>query len=223
MTSIKEDLFSELRMLAQGKTLDAIFPALGFVLFQRLWGLQEGALLAVVLAVVLFGYRVVRKEKKVYALFGVLGVLVSAFLSYTSGAPETFFLPRLLTSFSMVLLSFGSVFLGRPLAAYLSHISRGWPLAWFFRQDVKPAYREVTLVWSLLLLVRFLLQMAIYQGGRVSEIFFLNFLLGTPATLLVLMGSYLYGVKRLHSLKGPSVEEFQSGKKPPYVGQRKGF
>jgi hypothetical protein len=51
----------------------------------------------------------------------------------------------------------------------------------------------------------------------------LNILLGWPATILLLVVSYLYGTWRLQNLSGPSVEEFEQGAKPPWDGQRRGF
>jgi hypothetical protein len=39
----------------------------------------------------------------------------------------------------------------------------------------------------------------------------------------VLAVSYVYGIWRLRKLGGPGVEEFESGKEPPWDGQTRGF
>ena len=44
-----------------------------------------------------------------------------------------------------------------------------------------------------------------------------------PATMILLIVSYLYGTWRLRNLGGPSVEEFKSGTEPPWEGQQRGF
>ena len=48
-------------------------------------------------------------------------------------------------------------------------------------------------------------------------------LLGWPYTILILVLSYLYGIWRLGTLKGPSVDEFITGDGPPWKGQKRGF
>jgi len=48
-------------------------------------------------------------------------------------------------------------------------------------------------------------------------------LTGWPATIALLVASYLYGTWRLRTLKGPSVDEFKAGAAPPWSGQRRGF
>jgi UPF0716 family protein affecting phage T7 exclusion len=52
---------------------------------------------------------------------------------------------------------------------------------------------------------------------------FLNVITGWPATIGLLVASYIYGTWRLRTLGGPSVDEFRSGAEPPWQGQRRGF
>ena len=116
-----------------------------------------------------------------------------------------------------------SLIIGKPLAGYLSHISRGWPIKWFWRKDVKPAYNEVTFGWGLLFALRLIILFSLYSKGEVSKLLWVNIILGTPATVGVLILTYLYGSARLKNLKGPSVDEFLENKKPPFLGQNRGF
>ena len=46
---------------------------------------------------------------------------------------------------------------------------------------------------------------------------------GTPATIAILVLSYIYGIWRLQKLGGPGVDEFIEGKSKPWRGQKKGF
>ncbi|MBN1859682.1 hypothetical protein JW848_10850 [Candidatus Bipolaricaulota bacterium] len=48
-------------------------------------------------------------------------------------------------------------------------------------------------------------------------------MLGWPAIILLLAATYLYGLWRLRTLGGPSVEEFKAGAPEPWSGQQKGF
>lgn len=218
-----KEILSELKMVLKGNTLDALLPSLLFVFLQSPLGLNTSALVAVLSSFLLTGYRIVRKQKSFYALLGVLGVLFAAGYAAFSGSAENYYLPRLFNGTLLVLVSFGSILFGRPLAALLSHLSRGWPMGWFLRKDVKPAYREVTFIWSVLLLMRLLVQWNLYRGGDLNRLFFINFLMGTPATIVILVLSYVYGIYRLKMLAGPSVDEYLENAPGPWKGQKKGF
>lgn len=218
-----KEILSELKMVLKGNTLDALLPSLLFVFLQSPLGLNTSALVAVLSSFLLTGYRIVRKQKSFYALLGVLGVLFAAGYAAFSGSAENYYLPRLFNGTLLVLVSFGSILFGRPLAALLSHLSRGWPMGWFLRKDVKPAYREVTFIWSALLLMRLLVQWNLYRGGDLTRLFFINFLMGTPATIVILVLSYVYGIFRLKKLAGPSVDEYLENAPGPWKGQKKGF
>jgi len=218
-----KEILSELKMVLKGNTLDALLPSLLFVFLQSPLGLNTSALVAVLSSFLLTGYRIVRKQKSFYALLGVLGVLFAAGIAAFSGSAENYYLPRLFNGTLLVLVSFGSILFGRPLAALLSHLSRGWPMGWFLRKDVKPAYREVTFIWSVLLLIRLLVQWNLYRGGDLNRLFFINFLMGTPATIVILVLSYVYGIYRLKKLAGPSVDEYLENAPGPWKGQKKGF
>lgn len=154
---------------------------------------------------------------------GLVGVLAAAGFAYYAGNAANYFLPRILTSGVLFLTAPGSMIVGRPMAALASHLSRGWEMAWFLRRDVKPAYTEVTFTWALLFLVRMGLQYLLYQSGDLTQMAWANTLLGFPATLGVLILSYIYGIWRLKQLKGPGIDEFRAGKEAPWRGQTKGF
>ncbi|WP_312712158.1 DUF3159 domain-containing protein [Proteiniclasticum ruminis] len=218
-----QEILSELKMVLKGNTLDALLPSLLFVFLQSPLGLTSSALVAVLSSFILTGYRILRKQKSFYALLGVLGVLFAAGYAAFSGSAENYYLPKLFNGTLLVLVSFGSIVFGRPLAALLSHLSRGWPMGWFLRKDVKPAYREVTLIWSVLLLIRLLVQWNLFQGGDLTRLLFVNFLMGTPATIVILVLSYVYGIFRLKKLAGPSVDEYLANAPRPWKGQKKGF
>ena len=122
-----KEILSELKMVLKGNTLDALLPSLLFVFLQSPLGLNTSALVAVLSSFLLTGYRIIRKQKSFYALLGVLGVLFAAGYAAFSGSAENYYLPRLFNGTLLVLVSFGSILFGRPLAALLSHLSRGWP------------------------------------------------------------------------------------------------
>ena len=91
-----------------------------------------------------------RNQPWKYALGGVFLVSLASGLAYITKSAASYFIPAIISSSVLLILTLGSIIIGKPLAAWASHLTRGWPLEWFWRKDVKPAYREVTWFWSFL-------------------------------------------------------------------------
>lgn len=223
MGDLFNEIIQEIKSVIGGKTIGAIVPPLVYVLANNWFGLFWGVVSAVLTAM-LFGIaRFIKGESIKYALSGLLGVLVAAGFAYYAGNAADYFVPRILSSGLMFLAALVTLIIGRPMAALASHISRGWEMAWFLRRDIKPAYAEVTAIWALLFLARMFLQYVLYQGGNLALMAWANLLLGFPATLTVLVLSYLYGIWRLRKLGGPGIDEYQEQRDPPWRGQTRGF
>ncbi len=217
------DLLDEIKTIFQGKTLDAVLPPLLFIVFIQLFTFNAGIIVAIVGGVVIFMYRVIRKKNPYYALGGLFGVLAAAFFAYIAGTASDYFIPQIISAGALVLLTAVTLAFNRPLAAWLSHLTRNFPLSWYWRQDVLPAYREVTVFWLVLLLVRFLILLGLYVVDDAVALAWANIVLGFPVILIVLVLTYIYGILRLINLGGPSVDEYKAGTRPPWTSQRKGF
>lgn len=218
-----KDLKDEIARFLKGKTIDAVAPPLVFVVAFQFLDLSAALVLALIAGVLLFFNRLFKKHALGYALFGLFGVMVAAVFSYVAGTASGFFLPQILGNAFVTFATLMTLIIGKPLAALLSHVSRNFPLPWYWREDVLPAYREVTIMWLVLMSFRVLILTILYLGDDVVSLAWVNTLLGFPVTLLVLALSYVYGMWRLQHLKGPSVDEFKRGDQPPYESQKKGF
>jgi len=223
MTKRKNEILEELQSVLKGKTLDAMLPPLVFVVVNSIYGLNAAAALSIATALAFSVVRLVRKQTVIYALGGLSGVVVAVAFAYLAGNAANYFIPKIIGSALTLLLTLGSLIIGKPLAAYASHLTRGWPLEWFWRKDVKPAYREVTWFWSGLFLLRLGIQILLFLREDLLSLFWVNTLLGLPFTILILISSYIYGIWRLRKLGGPGVEEFIEGKEAPWKGQTRGF
>lgn len=219
----RNEVLEELKQVVTGKTIDAIIPPLLFVLVNNFAGLNPALFTALGSAIILGLIRLSKKQSWLYALGGLLGVALAAALAYITQTATSYFVPALLSSALLFTVTLFSLFAGKPLAAWASHLTRGWPLAWFWRADVKPAYREVTWLWAAMLATRLILQVYLFRQGAAFTLAWVNLLLGWPAIIIVLVFTYIYGIWRLRILKGPGVEEFKLGKKPPWRGQTRGF
>jgi hypothetical protein len=224
MDKIRE-IAEELRMVLAGRSslLDSLLPPLFFVLLNLIWGVQVAIWASLGLAVVIAVYRLFRRQSLLYALGGAGGVAVAAGVAYLLGRAEGFFLPTIISGALTTLLCLVSVLAGRPIVAFTSFIARRWPLGWYWHPKVRPAYSEVTWFWILFFGLRLLLQFNLFREEAANLLGIVQFLTGWPATIILLIASYLYGTWRLRNLGGPSVEEFKTSTEPPWEGQQRGF
>ncbi|MGD2162860.1 MAG: DUF3159 domain-containing protein [Anaerolineales bacterium] len=219
------ELINEFRevVIGRGGVIDTVLPPVLFVIVQAVWGFQAAMWSALGVALLLGIVRLVQGHNVLYALGGAGGVLLAIGFTRLLGGAENFFLPGLMTSALTVFLCFASVVAKRPLVAWTSFIARRWPRDWYWHPNVRPAYAEVTIFWGMYFLARLALQWYFYQGEAAERLAWLNLALGWPATVVLLIASYLYGTWRLRKLGGPSVEEFETGADPPWESQRQGF
>jgi hypothetical protein len=225
VTSKAQEIWEELRSVVTGraKLLDSILPPSIFLIVNALLGFEYAMWSSLAVAGVLAAIRLLRGQSLLYALGGVGGVVVAILVVQLLGRAEGYFLPSIISGGFTVLLCLISVLLGRPIVALTSHIVRRWPLDWYWHPRVRPAYNEVTWLWVAYFGLRFVLQLTLFQGEETGLLALVQLLTGWPATIILLIVSYLYGTWRLQNLAGPSVEEFKAGDEPPWEGQRRGF
>jgi hypothetical protein len=227
------ELSEEFRTVVVGRSniTDSIVPPLVFVVINALSGLQYAIAGSLAFALLIALIRLSRHQPVRYALGGVgavaLGgvgaVALAAVVAQLLGRAEGYFLPAIVAGGGTLVVCLLSVLVRRPLVAWTSHLARGWPLAWYWHPRVRPAYSEVTWLWALFFAIRLLFQLALFQGAVSELLAVVNVALGWPATIVLLVVSYLYGTWRLRNLSGPSVEEFKRGAEPPWTGQQRGF
>jgi len=219
------EILEELNLVlaGRGRLLDSLLPPLVFVLLNAIWGLKVAIWSSLGLAVVIVIYRLIRRQSLRYALGGAGGVALAAAAAALLGRAEGFFVPTLISGALTVFLCLVSVLVGRPIVAFTSWVARRWPMNWYWHPKVRPAYSEVTWMWVVFFGLRLLLQFNLFQEQAAGLLSIVQLVMGWPATIVLLIASYLYGTWRLKNLGGPSVEEFRSGAAPPWEGQRRGF
>jgi hypothetical protein len=222
----RRELVEELRVVFAGRgagLFDSIFPLLVFLIANALWGLNLAVWGSIGAAGIISVIRLLRREPLRFALAGLGGVAVAALFVKISGSEAGFFFPGFISGAVTVLLCIVSVALRRPLVAWTSFVVRRWPLDWYWHPRVLPAYNEVTLIWAGVFAARLGFEFWLYQRGSLDALGVSKIILGWPLIVILLIGTYLYGLMRLSKLQGPSVEEFMAGKPPPWEGQQRGF
>ena len=218
------ELLEEFRtVLGKVGLLDTILPPVLFLILNSFIGFQAAVGGALTLAVLIAVVRLRRKQSLLYSLAGIGSVGLALALAWLLGRSEGYFLPGIVNGGITVAIALVSLLIRRPMVAWTSYIARRWPLEWYWHEKVHPAYSEVTVAWTLFFAARLLWQVWLFQGQNISQLAFVNVLLGWPALIVLLVLSYLYGTWRLGNLKGPSIEEFRKQTPPPWEGQKRGF
>ena len=203
--------------------LDTILPPILFLLLNGLAGFTAAMIGALGLSIVIAILRLRRGQSLVYALAGMGSVGLAIALALLLGRSEGYFLPGIVNGVVTVALALVSLLIRKPMVAWASYLARRWPLDWYWHERIRPAYTEVTLAWIVFFALKLFWQVMLFQGQDTSQLALVNTLTGWPATVLLLIVSYLYGTWRLVQLRGPSVEEFRNGAPAPWQGQRRGF
>jgi len=218
------EMLEELRTVLGGVgLLDTILPPLLFVLLNGTAGFNNAMIGALATALLIAFLRLRRQQSLLYALAGMASVGLAIGLAYFLGRAEGYFLPAIVNSGLTIAVALVSLVIRRPMVAWTSYLARRWPLEWYWHPRVRPAYSEVTVAWIGFFALRLFWQVTLFQGGDVSQLALVNALIGWPATILLLIASYLYGIWRLGTLHGPSVEEFRNRTPAPWQSQRRGF
>ena len=220
-----QEIIEEFRTVfaGRGNLADSIIPLAIFLIVNAVLGFEYATWGSLLVAAAITVVRLIRRQSARYALGGLGAVVAAILVSRLLGRAEGYFLPGIVTGGLTVVVALISVVAGRPLVAWTSYIYRRWPLEWYWHPRVRPAYSEVTGLWAVFFAARLLLQLSLFREESAGLLAAANLLTGWPATIVLLVISYLYGTWRLRRLGGPSVEEFKAGTEPPWTGQQRGF
>ena len=226
MTStVDQDIREEIKGLFVGdRTLgDSFAPPLLFVAANALWSLGAAATIAIAAGAAVSLWRIRKGQQVIYALAGIVAVGFAAFLALRTGRAESYFLPGIISALGYAAGTLASILAKRPLSGWTSWAYRRWPLEWYWRDDVRPAYSHVSWYWFWYFLIR---------GGVSAWLFFIEqpevlavwkSLTSWPTILPLLYLTYRIGVQRRDRLGGPNVDEHLAGAEPPYEGGQRRF
>ena len=220
MSSLRDEMRD---LLGKASLLDAVVGPLVFAAVNFFYGPGVAVVAGLVGAAVVLAWRISRRGSLTYALSGVGGTLLASALVAFTGNASNYFLPGIVSGAVTTAALLVSLVVGYPLVAVISSVTRQWPLGWFQHPRVKGAYYLTTWIWVAFFGARTALQALLYQSGSVEALAVVRVATGWPALLALLAVTYLVGRWRLSALGGPSVDEWQRGAAPPWVGQSSGF
>jgi hypothetical protein len=177
-----------------GALITAI-PTAVFIVVNIVASLRVAIVSAVASALLLAGYRLVRKQSTQQALSGLFGVIVAAAIAARTGHARGFFLLGIWTSFAYAVPFALSVLFRRPLVGVLWEFLDPSPETddgrpWYRRRPLLLAYTWATLAATAVFLSRGIVQASLYHQRRDGWLGIARLAMGYPLFIAAMAFSY---------------------------------
>lgn len=199
---------------------DTLLPPVAFFAANAAFGLEWAAAIGLAVGALVALWRMVRGHRRVAAAYGLAAVVISVLVALRTDRAEGYVLPTIAMTAGLALLTVVTITIRRPMVAWVSAFVRGWPLGWYWRDDVRPAYAHVSWYWVVFYVLRVAAVGAAYEWAGLTVLLVVRVAVSWPTMLPLVIVSYVRGNALLHRLGGPTVEEFRASTPPPYHLQR---
>ncbi|MCZ3387630.1 MAG: DUF3159 domain-containing protein [Actinomycetia bacterium] len=146
---------------------------------------------ALATAAVMTLVRIVRGGSLKYALGGMFGVALSAFIASRTGNAANFYLPGLIWQGGYAVVYLISVLVGWPLIGVMLGPLLGEGFTWRDHPERRRAYTQVTWLWFGMFTLRLAVQLPLYLLGMTVALGWVKLAMGWPIFALVAWVSYL--------------------------------
>jgi hypothetical protein len=161
---------------------ESALPAAAFVLAYTISG--QDTRIAVIAAVALGGIfgvaRIVRGQTVQFALAGLGGLALSAYVVSRTGKAEDFFLPGLLANAAYAAAYFISILVRWPLLGVIVGAIRGTGMGWREDPEQVRAYSRASWVWVGLFSLRLAVQLPLYFASALTALGVARIAMGIP-------------------------------------------
>lgn len=170
-------------------SVEAALPTVAFVVAWALThDLRVTLAAAAVPVVVGLLLRLAQRQTLRFALSSLGGLAIAAFFALRSGRAQDAFLPGILYSCSLTVLTLLSVAARWPLVGFVLGSTSSDPLAWRTHHGVVRLCQRLTLVLCGLYAVRAVVMLPLYLAGQVGWLGVTKVALGWPLYLLAVAG-----------------------------------
>jgi len=161
---------------------ESALPAAAYVLTYTVSGQDTTVALIVAVGLgVIFGVaRLIRGQTVQFALAGIAGLALSAYVVSRTGRAEDFFLPGLLANAGYALAYLISIVVRWPLLGVIVATLRGGDMSW--RQDPRQVrdFSRASWVWVVLFSLRLAVQLPLYLAGALTALGVARIAMGIP-------------------------------------------
>jgi hypothetical protein len=172
---------------------ESALPAIAFVTAYTASGqdAQVSAVVALAIGVALAVARLLRRQTIRYALSGLAGVALAAFVVSRTGRAEDFFLPGLLLNAGYALAYLVSIAVGWPLLGVIVETATGQGRAWRSDPARVRAYARASWIWVAMFSLRLAVQLPLYLVGAVVALGVARVAMGAPLFAIAAWISWL--------------------------------
>ncbi|MGW4767571.1 DUF3159 domain-containing protein [Nocardia sp. NPDC004278] len=172
--------------------IDGATPAIGFLLGYSVAGAEVGVFIAILIAVVLAAFRLIRGDSVRVVAASVLVILVFSLFVEITGEGRGFYLPEVALCLVLTVL-FGSTLLtGKPLSYTVSRRIRLEPAQPADPAVRLPLHRRITLAWFVFWAVHVAVMLPLYLANKVVILGTVALILGKPALVVMLAVTWLW-------------------------------
>ena len=161
---------------------ESVVPAAAYVLTYTVSGQDTTISLIVAVGLgVLFGVaRLIRRQTVQFALAGIVGLALSAYVVSRTGRAADFFLPGLLANAGYALAYLISIIVRWPLLGVIVATLRGGDMSW--RKDPRQVrdFSRASWVWVVLFSLRLAVQLPLYLADAVTALGVARIAMGIP-------------------------------------------
>jgi hypothetical protein len=167
--------------------VESSIPVFVFVLVNIVASLKPAMIAAVATAVVIGGYRLMRRESVRHAVNGLFGIFIGVAFAWKTGQARDFYLPGILLSVGNAALMLGSVVIRRPLVGWVwSVVVDGGSTRWRQERRLLRTFGWLTVLWAVVYLLKVSVQTGLYFANQVTALGVARLVLGYPPYLLLL-------------------------------------
>ncbi|HEX2070956.1 MAG TPA: DUF3159 domain-containing protein [Thermoleophilaceae bacterium] len=173
--------------------VESALPAIAFVAAYTATGQDArlSATIALAIGVALALARLARRQTVRYALSGLAGVALAAFIVSRTGRAEDFFLPGLLMNAGYALAYTVSIVVGWPLLGVFVGAITGQGMSWRDDPAQVRAYTRASWIWVVMFLLRLAVQLPLYLAGAVVALGVARVAMGAPLFAIAAWLSWL--------------------------------
>ncbi len=161
---------------------ESVVPAAAYVLTYTVSGQDTTISLIVAVGLgVLFGVaRLIRRQTVQFALAGIAGLALSAYVVSRTGRAADFFLPGLLANAGYALAYLISIIVRWPLLGVIVATLRGGDMSW--RKDPRQVrdFSRASWIWVVLFSLRLAVQLPLYLADAVTALGVARIAMGIP-------------------------------------------
>jgi Protein of unknown function (DUF3159) len=151
------------------------------------WAIGSAVAVAVGIAIVRF----TRQQSVRFAVNGLFGIALGAYLAWNSGEARDFYLPGIIITLAYVVILLGSIVVGQPLVGWIwTVIANGGKGEWRSDDRLRRTFAWLTALWAIVFLMKAGIQTALWLANYPNALGVAKIALGYPPFLMLLAISF---------------------------------